>query len=284
MSSIAASCPTPCSPGPRRDRVADSRPLLPAGFLRYWLSAGRGGFTLSGNDTLGPEFYCLCYNGPSPDRDETVGWTAKTSPIPNKPAAFSELKSVDYLQNALCLMDAQAEGKDQGIFVHADGTVCEGPNLNVGIVTEEGIVVVPPFEGCLAGCTMARVMDLIPRYMQLGSSEDIVGVRQVRPARAAPTFPGVYCTWLCVCLYMCDIHGCWAETSCICGASRAVAGWFLNWQTFPWESCRFGALTQGPGLYVPWCPGQRACRSGCNGGVVRWHVLSALPCERERRV
>lgn len=49
----------------------------------------------------------MCYNGPSPDIDETQGWTVKTSPIPNKPGPFAEVKSVNYLQNALNLMDAQ---------------------------------------------------------------------------------------------------------------------------------------------------------------------------------
>lgn len=79
----------------------------------------------------------------------------------------------------------QEAGLDQGIFVHEDGTICEGPNLNLGIVTREGIIVVPPFEGALAGCTMSRIMELVPHYMQLGISEDIVGIRQVRPAGIA---------------------------------------------------------------------------------------------------
>jgi hypothetical protein len=30
---------------------------------------------------------------------------------------------------------------------------------------------------------MARVMELVPRYMLLGASEDIVGIRQVRALR-----------------------------------------------------------------------------------------------------
>jgi 4-amino-4-deoxychorismate lyase len=163
-------------PGKGAHRPSTSR----AGFLRFWLSAGRGGFTLSGHDCLRPELYAIFYNGPHTELDPTVGWAVKTSPIPNKPGMFSELKSVNYLQNALNVMDAQDAGVQQGVFVHADGTICEGPNLNVGIVTTGGLVVTPPFERCLAGCTMRRILELIPKYVAEDLLEGIYAFEQVQ--------------------------------------------------------------------------------------------------------
>ena len=147
--------------------------------MRFWMSAGRGGFGLSGADTLGSELYCIFYNGPYTEPDITKGWRVKPSPIPNKRGAFAELKSVNYLQNAMNLMEAQEAGFDQGIFMHADGTVCEGPNLNFAII-KDGIVRTPRFQECLAGCTMQRLLDLVPEYAAQGLLEGVVGSEQVR--------------------------------------------------------------------------------------------------------
>lgn len=146
--------------------------------MRFWLSAGRGGFSLSGADTLGSEFYCIFYNGPDPERDPTTGWSVKPSPVPNKPGKFAELKSVNYLQNAMNLMDAQEEGFDQGVFVYPDGTLCEGPNLNFGLV-KDGVLRTPEFKDCLAGCTMQRIIDLIPEYAAEDLLEGVVRAEQV---------------------------------------------------------------------------------------------------------
>lgn len=55
-------------------------PALPlpcsAGHVRYWLSAGRGGFGLSGNECLGAAFYCVVYTHELPDEklDGAYGW------------------------------------------------------------------------------------------------------------------------------------------------------------------------------------------------------------------
>lgn len=177
-SAAAARVPLPASPEQLARIVLDTAAASRCknGFLRYWLSAGRGGFTLSGHDCLQPEFYCIFYSGPHTPLDEIRGWSVKSSPVPNKPGVFAELKSVNYLQNALNLMDAQDDGLDQGVFVRPDGTIAEGPNLNVGIVTAEGVVRVPPFEECLAGVTMSRIMEMIPLYGD--ALEEITGVEQ----------------------------------------------------------------------------------------------------------
>ena len=36
----------------------------------------------------------------------------------------------------------QGDGFNQGIFVDADGFVCEGPNMNLGILTRDNVLVV----------------------------------------------------------------------------------------------------------------------------------------------
>jgi branched-subunit amino acid aminotransferase/4-amino-4-deoxychorismate lyase len=136
---------------------------------------------LSANDTLSSEFYCMFYNGPFDKIDPLEGWKITTSCVPNKVGMFAEIKSTNYLQNALNVMGAQDNGGKVGIFMHDDGTVCEGPNLNVGIITSEGIVKVPPFKECLAGCTVVRLMELVQRFLDDEvDMESIKGVEQVR--------------------------------------------------------------------------------------------------------
>lgn len=84
-----------------------------AGHVKYWLGAGRGGFGLSGAECLGPTFYCQVYIEPVGDVDGERALTVKTSEVPIKPSFFANVKSNNYLPNALNVMDAQADGFDQ---------------------------------------------------------------------------------------------------------------------------------------------------------------------------
>jgi branched-subunit amino acid aminotransferase/4-amino-4-deoxychorismate lyase len=49
----------------------------------------------------------------------------------------------------------------QGVFVDREGYVAEGSVMNLGIITQEGELVVPPFEHSLPGCTIRRLLHLL---------------------------------------------------------------------------------------------------------------------------
>ena len=139
-----------------------------AGFVRYFLSAGRGGFGLSGHECLRPALYVMVYTKGEEEEARgrgahLSGWKVKTSPVPAKAPYFAGVKSNNYLPNALALMDAEAGGFHQGIFLDAEGRVAEGPNMNLACLGPDGTLVVPPFESALAGVTIQRVMDLLPQ-------------------------------------------------------------------------------------------------------------------------
>lgn len=141
------------------------------GHVRYWLSAGRGGFGLSGSECITSTFYCVVYAHEEEDSklDEYLrGWRVKTSPVPIKSPFFTGIKSNNYLPNVLNLMDAQAEGFDQGIFVDAEGNVSEGPNMNLAFLLEDGTLVVPPFDNALNGITIQRMMEMLPAAISGG--------------------------------------------------------------------------------------------------------------------
>lgn len=86
----------------------------------------------------------------------------KTSQVPAKNPYFATLKSTNYLVNALCLMDAEAEGFDQGIFLDSDGFIAEGPNMNVAIITHDGTFVV-------SQCTNLFTNPLLP-HCEVGAN------------------------------------------------------------------------------------------------------------------
>ena len=96
----------------------------------------------------------------------------KTSAVPAKNPYFATTKTTNYLVNALCLMDAEAEGLDQGIFLDSDGNVAEGPNMNVAIITHDGIFVVCPSVNPPSISASASTFRLRTRYAEIeGNSQ-----------------------------------------------------------------------------------------------------------------
>lgn len=57
----------------------------------------------------------------------------------------------------------------QGVFVDTDGYVCEGPAMNIAFILANGMLVVPPFDKTLAGVTIRRVMEELPKVRSPGS-------------------------------------------------------------------------------------------------------------------
>ena len=130
------------------------------GSMRFWMSAGQGGFGLSPKECVRTNLYVVAVDRETPPEVER-GWTLATSGVAIKPPFFATVKSTNYLPNALCVMDAEAAGSDQGVFIDADGFVAEGPNMNIAVLTADGKkLLVPPFENALAGLTVQRVIQL----------------------------------------------------------------------------------------------------------------------------
>lgn len=87
-------------------------PMTPSGMVKYWVSAGRGGFGLSSSECVEQTLYCVCTSEITVPFDRTVGMSACASPIAPKPAPFGTLKSTNYLQNVLAKMQAEEAGLD----------------------------------------------------------------------------------------------------------------------------------------------------------------------------
>ncbi len=155
--------------------------------VRYWLSVGPGGFSLSPAECVGSSFYVMIFVGqPQPERYYTEGMKVVTSSVPIKPPFFARVKSNNYLPNALVILEARDHGADNGIFIDAQGRVGESSNMNVAFVTRDRVFRHPAFEAILTGITIQRLLHLARRLVDAGDLQDIViGDISVEEGKAA---------------------------------------------------------------------------------------------------
>jgi len=143
--------------------------------VRYWLSAGQGGFGLSAAECVGSSFYVMIFRGQiSPESYYTEGMKVITSNVAIKPPYFARVKSTNYLPNALVILDAKDHGADNGIFIDERGLVGESSNMNVAFVTHDRMFRHPKFDAILSGITIQRIMELAQQLVQQGDLKDIV--------------------------------------------------------------------------------------------------------------
>jgi 4-amino-4-deoxychorismate lyase len=144
------------------------------GSVRYWLSAGPGGFGLGPAECVGSSFYVIVFKQEAyPDSYYTQGMKLVTSSVPIKPPFFARTKSTNYLPNVLVVLEAKDKGADNGIFIDQSGMVAESSNMNVAFVTREGVFRHPPFEAILSGITIQRVFEFAERLVKEGMLKEI---------------------------------------------------------------------------------------------------------------
>lgn len=105
---------------------------------------------------------------PPPPPEYLRGWHVKTSPVPAIPDYFATLRSVGNLAVVLSQHDAEAGGFDMGIMQDGQGNVAAAPGSNVACLTQDGVLVVPPFDRCLADATTERMLELLPQVRCCG--------------------------------------------------------------------------------------------------------------------
>jgi 4-amino-4-deoxychorismate lyase len=143
--------------------------------VRYWLSAGPGGFGLGPAECVGSSFYVVVFKQDFyPETYYTEGIKVVTSSVPIKPPFFARTKSTNYLPNVLVVLEAKDKGADNGIFVDQRGLVAESSNMNVAFVTKERVFRHPPFDAILTGITIQRVLEFARRLVQQNELRDIL--------------------------------------------------------------------------------------------------------------
>ena len=144
------------------------------GSVRYWLSAGPGGFGLAPTECVGSSFYVVVFSADAyPDSYYSKGISVVSSTVPIKPPFFARVKSTNYLPNALVVIEAKERGADNGIFIDERGMVAESSNMNVAFVTRDGVFRHPPFDTILTGITVSRILHLARRLVEQGDLRDV---------------------------------------------------------------------------------------------------------------
>jgi 4-amino-4-deoxychorismate lyase len=145
------------------------------GSVRYWLSAGPGGFALGPGECVGSSFYVIVFRQEFyPESYYSEGIKVITSQVPIKPPFFARTKSTNYLPNVLVVLEAKDKGADNGVFVDQRGFVAESSNMNVAFVTKDGVFRHPPFDAILTGITIQRVLEFARGLVQQNALRDIL--------------------------------------------------------------------------------------------------------------
>jgi len=157
------------------------------GSVRYWLSAGPGGYGLGPAECVGSSFYVIVFKQEAyPESYYQQGVKLITSQVPIKPPLFARIKSTNYLPNVLVVLEAKDQGADNGVFIDQRGMIAESSNMNVAFVTKDRVFRHPPFDAILSGITIQRVLDFAERLVQQGALNALrIADIPVEEARAA---------------------------------------------------------------------------------------------------
>lgn len=137
--------------------------------VRFWLTAGTGNVGVTPEGCT-PQLYVLVFEGgfPEPESWSVDGIPEASVPeslVPLKPPLLAELKSNNYMLNALTMMAAQERGGTFGIAVDSSGQITESCVNNVVVVGKDRVMRTPPFDGILRGTTARRCMELARQHL-----------------------------------------------------------------------------------------------------------------------
>lgn len=157
---------------------------LKDGSVRYFLTAGHGGFSWTPDECVEAGFYCVVIDGSAAtgravpqvkDLSLEKEFTAQTRFL--RPQFLAQTKSNNYLLNVMIAMESKAKGgAGYGIWVDEDDLVIEGAVCSVVFVTDELELITPrtDFERtALDGKTIERVLAIGKRMVAEGRLKSV---------------------------------------------------------------------------------------------------------------
>lgn len=139
------------------------------GLIRVLLSRGPGSMGVSPHDCPEPGLYVMAYRLPPPFMTlHPAGGSAMRSRYPVKAGFLAQVKSCNYLLNALMKMEAVDGGTDFVFAFDEEHRLAEGPTESVGLVSDQGELLVPHPDRILPGTTMERILELAPQSIESG--------------------------------------------------------------------------------------------------------------------
>ncbi len=140
----------------------------PCGGLKVLLGRGCGGLGVDPGECPETSLYMVATKGsPLQESFWQKGLTAAKSDIPAKQEWLAQIKSTNYLANALMAMEAREKGVDLTFSFDEQGYLAEAAIANVAMVDREGRLLLPNFRNALPGTTAILAMDLAKAFMNV---------------------------------------------------------------------------------------------------------------------
>ncbi len=136
--------------------------------VSWYISRGGGGLSVDPMESAHANFYVMVFKLTSYPEHFDEGMTAVTSPVVLRPPLSPQVKSCNYLLNAMVDLTAHIAGADSAIALDEDGFVAEGSNKNVGFITSRRVLKFPRFEKVLRGITATRAIGFAERLRHEG--------------------------------------------------------------------------------------------------------------------
>lgn len=137
--------------------------------LRIFISRGIGGFNCEPKECYKSNLYVVVIKTATiPPHFYTKGISAVTSRIPPKPPFFAQVKSCNYLPNALVEMEAERNKVDFTIMLDQQGYLAEAATKSVAIVSKQKVLIYPKFDNILRGITILRAVELAKDLIEKG--------------------------------------------------------------------------------------------------------------------
>jgi branched-chain amino acid aminotransferase len=146
--------------------------------VRIFVTRGMGDFACDPTTPKKSELYVVVLRKQVwenfPARFLTEGATAITTHVPLKMGFFAQVKTTDYVLNALVDLEAHRANADFGIWFDQNGYMSESSTENVVIVTQDGILKYPTFAHMLKGTGLMRGVQLAAEVVKSGELKGIV--------------------------------------------------------------------------------------------------------------
>ncbi len=148
--------------------------------VRLLLSRGQGTMGVNPYACLHPELYIVVYELEHTSINEfPKGVQVALSKVPIKSGIFAQVKTCNYLPNVLMKKEAVDLGVDFTISLDENGFLGEGATENIGIVTPQKELFMPPPERVLAGTTAKRALEFAKELVK----ERVLTCAEFRPIK-----------------------------------------------------------------------------------------------------
>ncbi|MCK9356566.1 MAG: aminotransferase class IV [Dehalococcoidia bacterium] len=145
--------------------------------VRLFATRGMGDFACDPTTPKKSELYVIVLRtkvGENfPARFLKEGASAMTTHVPLKMGFFAQVKTTDYVLNALVDLEAHRNNVDFGIWFDQDGHMSESSTENVVIVSQDGMLKYPRFEHMLRGTGLVRGVQLAAELVKSGELKSI---------------------------------------------------------------------------------------------------------------